>query len=238
MEKLDRNIIFKLAGFIGEQNYTTLSSAYAIQALQDYAHVAGGSLAEAGVKLEADGTQVPMAGDEILQAEITGAPKVLDITGKGDPLFWNLSETGYDKAVGAGAVAKNIEISRTYQTMDGKPVGASVAVGDIVDAVIHIRAHERTLDNIAIVDLLPGGFEIDLNANLPAMSLSPDFTDRREDRVIVFTSVNTGEQTYIYRMRAVSAGTYVVPAAFAEAMYDVTTKARGKPGVITVTDKP
>lgn len=238
MEKLDRGIIFKLAGFIGEQNYTTLSSAYAIQALQDYAHVAGGSLAEAGVKLEVDGTLVPMSGDEILQADLQGAPKTLEITGKGEPLFWNLSETGYDKATNAVSVSKNIEISRTYQTMDGKPLGESVAVGDIVDAVIHVRAHERPLENIAIVDLLPGGFEVDLNANLPAMSLSPDFTDRREDRIIVFTSVSTGDQTYIYRMRAVSAGTYVVPAAFAEAMYDVTTKARGKPGVITVTDKP
>ncbi len=238
MEKLDRSIIFKLAGFIGEQNYTTLSSAYAIQSLQDYAHVAGATLAEAGVKLEVDGAPVSMNGDDILQAELTGSPKALEITGKGDPLFWNLSETGYDKAASAAAVSKNIEISRTYQTMDGKPLGASVAVGDIVDAVIHVRAHERPLENIAIVDLLPGGFEVDLNANLPAMSLSPDFTDRREDRIIVFTSVSTGEQTYIYRMRAVSAGTYVVPAAFAEAMYDVTTKARGKPGVITVTDKP
>lgn len=238
MEKLDRGIAFKLAGYIGEQNYTTLSSAYAIQALQDYARLAGGSLAKDGVKLEVDGSQMPMSGDDILHAELAGTPKLLDITGKGDPLFWNLSETGFDKAAKAQSMAQNIEISRTYQTMDGKPLGDSVAIGDIVDAVIRIRSHERPLENIAIVDLLPGGFEIDLNANLPSMSLSPDFSDRREDRIMVFTSVNTGEQTYIYRMRAVAAGTYTVPAAFAEAMYDVTTKARGKPGVITVTDKP
>ena len=48
-----------------------------------------------------------------------------------------------------------MQIERSYETIDGKPLGPSVSLGDIVDAVIKINAlDKRTFDNVAIVDLL------------------------------------------------------------------------------------
>ena len=49
---------------------------------------------------------------------------------------------------------------REYQTADGKPV-SSVKLGDEVEVHLSIRAIGKdTLHDVAIVDLLPGGFEI------------------------------------------------------------------------------
>jgi uncharacterized protein YfaS (alpha-2-macroglobulin family) len=64
------------------------------------------------------------------------------------------------------------------------------------------------------------------------------FIDRREDRLIAFGTALTEPRTVRYRLRAVSGGTFTVPAPFAEAMYDVTTRARGDAGEITVVDTP
>ena len=64
------------------------------------------------------------------------------------------------------------------------------------------------------------------------------FVDRREDRLIAFGTALTEPRTVRYRLRAVSGGTFAIPAPFAEAMYDVTTRARGESGEITVVDAP
>jgi hypothetical protein len=94
------------------------------------------------------------------------------------------------------------------------------------------------VENVAIVDLLPGGFELALDQQYEGSNLTYKFVDKREDRVIVFGTVDPSTDTFRYRMRATNKGTFVVPPPYAEAMYDLTTKARGKAADITVTDAP
>jgi uncharacterized protein YfaS (alpha-2-macroglobulin family) len=49
---------------------------------------------------------------------------------------------------------------------------------------------------------------------------TPYHVDLREDRLILYGDVSKDVKTFVYRVRATNAGTYVVPPAFAEGMYD------------------
>jgi len=73
--------------------------------------------------------------------------------------YWVVSEAGFDKTLPQKPEARAVEVFRTYETADGKPV-TSVKLGEEVTAVVRVRSlASGNINNLAIVDLLPGGFE-------------------------------------------------------------------------------
>jgi hypothetical protein len=62
----------------------------------------------------------------------------------------------------------------------------------------------------------------------------PDFADLREDRVVIYGRATDQVQEYSYRIKATNVGSYVVPAAFGESMYDRKLRARSVAGRIVV----
>lgn len=58
-------------------------------------------------------------------------------------------------------------------------------------------------------------------------ALDVQYVDHREDRVIVYATVKKEVTEYIYRAKATVQGTFVVPPAFAESMYDREVQYRG-----------
>lgn len=246
--KMDKQIIFKIADFINTQRYNTLSASYAIQALSDYAALEKETLKASGIKAEADGNALSLTGDMILQTslpldtskvEITNGKKsVLGIGGDKGSFFYTLTQTGYSRNIEEKPVAEGLEIERKYFTADGAELTDAVTVGDVIEARITIRAHDdMTIKNVAIVDLLPGGLALEPESGEDSSTLFPDFVERREDRLIIFADVAPREQTYNYRLRAVSKGEYQVPPPYAEAMYDLTKTAKGVAGTIQVRDE-
>lgn len=234
MAALDRKIVFTLAAYIQEQHYSTISSSYAIQALQDYASGEKSALSAKMPSVEIDGEKVVVDGKNPV-FPVPVSAKEIELGGSGKPVFYSITETGFDRAAPPATVAQNMDIERKYLTPDGAPAGGSVALGEVVEAVITVRSHDsRYIENVAIVDLLPGGFDIDLDNR--GANPGVDFIDKREDRIIAFGRISPSGQTFRYRMRAVAKGRFTVPPPFAEAMYDLTTKARGLPGEIAVTD--
>jgi uncharacterized protein YfaS (alpha-2-macroglobulin family) len=115
--------------------------------------------------------------------------------------------------------------------LNGKPANVtSLKQGDLVVVQITLDSSGRSLDNVAIEDLLPAGLEIE-NANLKTSELVPWLTvdqqtlpirhaDIRDDRMILFTGAFNGKVSYYYAARAVTVGTYVYPALCASCMYD------------------
>ena len=102
---------------------------------------------------------------------------------------------------------------------------------------LKIRAHDSEgRRNVAIVDLLPGGFEvvIDQDARSGGGSFSPEYVDMREDRVLVFGTVSSRAEEFIYRIRATNKGSFTVPPIFAEGMYDRSVQARSVGDTISV----
>ena len=162
--------------------------------------------------------------------------------------YYALTESGFDRNPPAAERTEGVEIIREFLDAKGNPV-SRVAVGDEFLVRIRVRATTRERQRqVAIVDLLPGGVEpvlelqpaansstpgadpamqrgLGVNASLPIglpgrSDWTPSHVDVREDRVILYGDAGTNAGTFVYRVRADSAGTYHVPPAFAEAMYN------------------
>ncbi len=240
MTGLDKDIVYKLASFVREQRYNTLSASFAIQALRDYMEVADDQLAQAQWSLLLDGQALALPQNDtgMLQAEIPITTTGMKISNHPQqPFFYTLTQNGYLKNLPQQPVTEGMEVTRRFETIDGAPVNGPVKIGDPVEAVITIHAHgDRKLDNIAIVDLLPAGFELEPESVGRKSTLHTVFIDKREDRIIAFASVPASARELRYRLRAVSKGNFRVPPPFAESMYDLTKRAMGHAGQIKVID--
>jgi len=56
----------------------------------------------------------------------------------------------------------------------------------------------------------------------------------REERVVLYGAVTAKVTEYRYRIRATNVGTFVVPPAYGESMYERDVQARSMPGKIVV----
>lgn len=145
--------------------------------------------------------------------------------------FYQLVQAGFDKTLPTTPLKEGMEIYREYRDAEGNVI-TSTTLGSEIEVHIQIRALDNVyLTNIAIEDLLPGGFEVVRDS---VKTDSMDFADAREDRVNYFGSVNSTAKEIVYKIKAINPGKYVVPPAYAEAMYNPVTKARGAVSEITV----
>lgn len=159
------------------------------------------------------------------------ATQVLFGNPKQVPYFYQLTQAGFDKIAPEKAIQQGLEITREYRDLDGKTIDTTT-LGTEIEVHIQVRAlNNQFISNAAIVDLLPGGFEIVRNS----MKQDMEYADVREDRVIFFGSIDASAREIVYRMKATNIGQYTIPPILAESMYDPTTKARGIVGLITVT---
>lgn len=204
-------------------------------------------------------------------------------------IFYTYYHAGFDSQKIDSEIKQNIEVSKDYFNQDGKIV-SEFKMGDQVDVSLRIRSiDEKTHAHIALVDLIPGGFEMIIDPVIaaenndggnsgngapapteqvypegegasPEMSpegeegvffrvlplfmpkayaqtetakssltpLTPDFVDKRDDRVVVYTSVTPEFREYRYKIKAVNEGDFTRPPAFAEGMYDRSKKYIGK----------
>lgn len=141
---------------------------------------------------------------------------------QGSPrLYWQVLTAGFDSVPAPSAASHGIEVSRVYLDSSGNAV-SSVRQGEEVTVKITARAMKPRIEDCAISDLLPGGFEMVLPRGESEGSLPENvtFADRREDRMILFADLTDQELVYTYRIRAVNRGSFTVPPIHAEAMYD------------------
>jgi uncharacterized protein YfaS (alpha-2-macroglobulin family) len=176
--------------------------------------------------------------------------------------YYVINESGFDRNPPAADVSQGIEIIREFVDANGAPI-SRVTVGNDFFVRIRLRATSREFQpQLAVVDLLPGGVEpvIELQpvANSsepgedPAMrrqrgmasalpvgvpgksDWTPSHIDVREDRIILYGDAARNVGTFTYRVRANNVGTYVIPPAFAEGMYNRTIAGLSKGATIEV----
>ncbi len=58
--------------------------------------------------------------------------------------------------------------------------------------------------------------------------------ERREDRMVAYTSLGTQDRVFIYRIKAINKGKFTLPSVFAEALYDPDARANTTADVIEV----
>jgi len=231
---------------LSRQRFNTISAANTILALKAYADLAK----QTQVRLSL--SEIPRAGGapQIVVPETTGLLKGAFGTGAGTlrfqlaqeggadlGAFYQVTEAGFDKVPPSGRVADGLEVFREILDADGKPV-AELKVGAGVLVRLRVRnVSPDPLSNIAVLDLMPGSFELEPNGLRPGLNAVPgaDYVDVREDRNVFFCGLGKGEvKTFAYRIKPIAVGSYVIPPVFAESMYDRGIKGISSGGKVEV----
>ncbi|HEU4611549.1 MAG TPA: MG2 domain-containing protein, partial [Kofleriaceae bacterium] len=141
-----------------------------------------------------------------------------------------------------------LRVSRTYRDAQGDAIDLTkggLQLGDVAFVEVEItNTSGQSIQNIALVDRLPAGFEVEnprLGRSFTADWIDADeqwavdFLNMRDDRLEAFGYLAAGQsRKIVYTVRAVTSGTYTMPPVEAEAMYDPTIWAREKGGTAVV----
>lgn len=245
--------------------YNTLSAAMVILSLDAYGAQLGtavdGKLSIA--ELAKDGAAKVIAKNQGLtaHADFSAAAAGLRIANEADLNAWySVNQTGYDAQPPTVERKEGLEVVREFTDEAGKVV-SEVELGQEIQ--VHLKIRSTRSDGIgdtAIVDLLPGGFEVvqeipaapappedgsegeaeaaptawRSTVGMPGSTWSPDYADVRDDRVVIYGTATTDVREFVYRIKATNVGSFVVPPAYGESMYDRTVQAQSLGGRISV----
>jgi hypothetical protein len=188
LASLDPDAVLGIVSPIMKNDYNTLSSAYAILALDAYAESLGDVTADKArlsEKLEAGGLRPLMLPAGLFPVtEYSGQASAVEIedTGK-SRLFYQVTAGGFDLEVPKEEIQRGIEVQREYRDAGGHVVSKG-EIGGELSVHLKIRALEKDYrPNMAIVDLLPAGFEVveDRKAPAPVAQLGPETTPECEE---------------------------------------------------------
>lgn len=145
------------------------------------------------------------------------------------------------------AGGQGFTISRTYYTLDGEETDvAEVQQNERYVVVLTVVPQREWQQRILVTDLLSAGFEIDNPRIIGSADLSnfdwlpetePVHVEFRNDRFVAAFDRDSGkgdEITLAYVVRAVTPGTYALPAASVEDMYRPEFSARTASGMMAV----
>lgn len=266
---LPPQVFENIAWPLEHNDYNTLSSAMTLLALDAYASANAKGLDKMSIEsVAANGAmkQIGKVTGNLLQADAWDANTAkLRFANQSNEDAWSVvTQSGYDRKAAAKAIKDGLEIVRDYTDDHGKPLG-KITLGQEIEVHVKIRAiGSGDVDNVAIVDLLPGGFDAVLRApplasadtaqgdegqggdnnraqaawtspiGLDTSTWHADHADIREDRVLIYGTATPDVREFVYKIRATSAGTFQIPPAYASAMYRPQVQAQA-PGVSTLT---
>jgi uncharacterized protein YfaS (alpha-2-macroglobulin family) len=174
-------------------------------------------------------------------------PLMLETEGTGT-VYVCVSTTGRRLDEPIEVYDRKLTVRRDWFTPDGKPVDPQeLKVGELARVQVCVAAPSidgESVDNVAVVDVLPGGMEIDnprlatsASSGLPESvdASEPDRVEFLDDRVVLFTSVTKAPRTFIYYLRATTVGRFTRPSIEASCMYDASFASVHGAGEIEVT---
>ncbi|MFK7888816.1 MAG: alpha-2-macroglobulin, partial [Gammaproteobacteria bacterium] len=233
-ESLDEARLQALIDPVMANRFNTLSSAYTILALGEVTRAQARSGNLPPLTLQAAGNVLADA-QVFARATLASNARQIDVTGNADgAVFTALSQRGYDRLAPETALAEGLELERQYLDKNGEPV-TRANIGDELTVRLRVRGLGRTRTNVAVSDLLPGGFEVLTDTVQRRFGgWQADYVDVREDRVVIYGSFGDRVAEMRYQVKATSAGRFSVPSAFAASMYDRGVQARTAPGEFEV----
>jgi uncharacterized repeat protein (TIGR01451 family) len=222
--------LLKALAPIEEGRFSTLSAAYAVVALKSWSQIVERTDPQLGLaEVLADGKSrsLEAAGALFQKADFSAEARAVRFSGRAQPVFCQIVEAGFDRTPPAQPRADGIEILRE--------IPATAKVGDPITVTLKVRGTtDREISNAAIVDLLPGGFEV-VSSSLEDTS-EWDFVEVREDRVVFFGTLGPEVREIRYQIKATNRGEFTVPPPMAESMYNRGVNGHGAAGKIQVTD--
>lgn len=283
LENLPPGFMERLVERITRNGYHSLSAATTLLALDAYAKVAAPQAAGKLKLMEvvADGKMRALALPEGLfpKADFSAdAAQLRFDNGATLPAYTSVAQSGFDRTPPKDALREGFELLREYVDKDGKPIN-SIKQGEEVTVRLKFRSTTNASSwNVALVDLLPGGFEMVVpptqarterglasdndavqsegetgagegyeegNGDTPSSTWACPicqtgtkarvlYADFREDRSVFYVGVTPDLSEIVYRIKATNIGSFVVPPAYGEGMYDRGFNARSAAGTITV----
>jgi uncharacterized protein YfaS (alpha-2-macroglobulin family) len=156
---------------ISDNSFNTITSAYAILAMDAYAEAVGEkALAEINFKEVVDKAVKDLAKPKGLFPKVAfsgEARKVRIESTSGYPTFYQVTMAGFDKTLPQKEIKEGIEVQREYRDLKGNVI-TSTALGAEIEVHFKMRSVKSGYHgNVAIVDLLPGGFDVVIEKSRP-----------------------------------------------------------------------
>ena len=230
---------------ISEGSFNTLSAAYAVLGLKLYSQTVAQHPPELSINEIASDKQEKRLtnGTKLLQKTSfdagIGALRFRSASSLNAPgAFFQVVEAGFDRVMPEKALTEGLEVYRELLDKEGKPV-TRTQLGEPITIRLRVRSlRPEPVTNVAVIDLLPGGFEVVGSSLQPGVSSinGVDYVEVREDRAVFFATIPTQTLEITYQIKSDNRGQFVVPPVFAESMYDRNVKARGVGGKISVVE--
>jgi len=226
---------------------STLNNASAIAALAKYQarmipqtppQFEGAMVADTGQPVTFDHTQ------PVTRAfERVGKPITVSSVGTGT-VYLTLVAEGLMKPGTVRPYNQGLFVTRRWVDAKGLPMDPNaITVGDLVQVEVTLRTTGQTVGNIAAVDILPGGLEVEnprLDTSSSAARRSGDQADHVEfldDRVVLFCGAAGRERCFRYSLRAVTAGVFDLAPIQASCMYDPAIASMGSGGRVVIRNR-
>lgn len=239
LQNLNINLVTSLVNALNENTMSTLLSGYTSLALAAYNQFYSMPHDAATLSISEtlnDGKQNSLStsnGGLYQKVNIAANASAIAFLNPGKQgYFYQLTQAGFDKNLPEKMIKQGIEVYREFVNADNNTVD-SLLLGDEITVRIRARAlDDQYHDNTALVDLLPGGFEV-VRDSVQAQNM--DYVDIREDRVIYFGSIGPESREIQYRIKATNTGKFIVPPMLGMSMYNPLIKSLGLAGSITVS---
>jgi uncharacterized protein YfaS (alpha-2-macroglobulin family) len=226
--------------------YSTQEAAFGFLGLGKLARIAGRSTATADVKVNGKVVGSFTGNTLKLNTKQLGGNNIeIDTKGEGRLYYFWQSE-GISTSGSYKEEDNYIRVRRQFFDRFGSPInGNTFKQNDLVIVRITLEnSYSNDVENIAITDLLPAGFEIEnpRTKELPGMdwikdAATPTALDVRDDRINLFVDLTSRKQVYYYAVRAVSPGIYKMGPVSADAMYNGEYRSYNGAGIIKVVEK-
>ncbi len=268
LQNLPRTVLATMAQRVTEGTYHSLSAGTSLLALDAYATATEGqahrlSISEILQDRSVRALNLPQGLFPKVEFSDQASTLRFDNLSKLDA-YYVIEQSGFDRKAPTEPFRQGLEVLREYTDENGRPV-SDIAMGQQVDVRLRFRGlGPTTFRSVALVDLLPGGFELVVpaqEASTPFLQAGSEaqgygsqpayagwqcqicvgdastlqYADLREDRVVFYVDAGPDASQIIYRIKATNVGRYVVPPAFGEAMYDRGVAGHSAAGTVTVS---
>jgi uncharacterized protein YfaS (alpha-2-macroglobulin family) len=182
----------------------------------------------------------------IRSAALNGKQVTLNASGTGKVYYFWSTQGVKASSTGTKEEDENLTVRRTFYTRGGVQITDNTfEQGDLVVVKISLTTGVRGVDNLAISDLIPAGFEIEnprlsssTSLNWVKNDLYTQYMDIRDDRLNLYANMPGGtERTLHYMCRVVNAGHFRLAPIEAEAMYSPFYHSTKGAGWVTVRPK-
>ena len=217
---------------------TTINNAAVALGAGQYFELAGPPAAPEGSVVFGSAAPIKFGNNQSISHTVDRSSIDIRITNTGhESLALNIIKSGFQISsdevnrevpeADSDTTSSLLRLSRVYLHEQKKPLN-EWKPGDLIDVRIQISALPE-LDNIALVDLLPGCLDFESGIDIQSTNFSIESTDIREDRIIIFGSMQhlpDAEISFSCRVR--SPGDYAIPELFGESMYNPAMQASFK----------